>query len=91
MPLIENTNRIYKKYDTSSYAEGCLTYMQADEHNIVCIIVKDKERTTGVDKIMKDYFTHRGRGVKHTCVRGYYVGESLKEFDEFLKKYFKLK
>jgi hypothetical protein len=87
MPLIENTQKIYKKYDNKSYSSGCSTYMQADESLIVCVIIHDKERgNIGVDKIMEKVFKQK---TLPPCVRGHFRGESLKDFDIWLAKYFK--
>lgn len=88
MPLIENTQRIFKKYDTSSYSKGCCTYMKASEDIIVCIIVHEKERSKGIDKLMMDVYNHKKEDMS---IRGSYVGGSLIDFEKFLKKYFKLK
>jgi hypothetical protein len=88
MPLVENTKRIFDKYDRKSYSSDCNTYMQADEQTIVCIVVNEKERTKGVDVLMEQAYKHKPLD---TCIRKHFVGESLKDFDLWLSKIFKRK
>lgn len=91
MPLPQNTKRIFRKYDTSSYSPECATYFQTDEVDIVCVIVNEKERNEAnknLVTLMEDFFN---KDKKHSSIRGAYKGDSLIEFEKFLSKYFKLK
>ncbi len=89
MPLLENTKRVLSKYDLKSYSADCNTYTLFTEEKIFFMLVNEKERGLKNPKEIAEDLYHKGK--KHSSVRGSYVGDSLLEFDKFLKRYFKLR
>jgi hypothetical protein len=89
MPLIENIKTVIGKYDLKSYSPVCNTYALLTEEKIFFMLINEKERGNKSVKEIAEELHDKGK--KHSSVRGSYVGESLLEFDKFLKRYFKLK
>lgn len=87
--LAENVKTVYRKYDLTTYSSGCTIYLNSDGSDILCIISNDKDRgNVPITKIAERYYETKKQ---HSSIRSVFFGESIKEFDIWLKKHFKLK